>query len=151
MEWADKLGIELTQDMLEIESSEFNVGEVTGVNLFHEDLASHNVKLLNYWLRNRLIYLPIHHALNDDKNGITEFDISLHQIISRNMLFSWNRFKVSKLKNYSCPVTSFAIFVHDTPIEIENHPIPYLLKQLWEEAERTPYNYTIQAQNESLK
>ena len=133
--WSNKLNIELNHSFIDIEKSEFNLGEAIAFDLDEEDLSWQEPKLLNYWLRNRLIHLPIFNVVKDEKDGIVELDITLHQILSRNTLFSWNYFKVGKLKFYSCPSVAFAIFVHDYPIWTENHPIPSLIEKLWEKSE----------------
>lgn len=57
-------------DMMFIESSEFNIGEVQGVRFYPEDLESTNPKLLNYWLRNRLAYFIKNYVLRLDQLGM---------------------------------------------------------------------------------
>ena len=133
--WSNKLKIELSNSMIDYEKSEFNLYDSLDVELRPENLEDSNERLLNFWQRNRLAYQLIFDAIQNDKNGIVELNISLHQILSRNLLFTWNYFKIKELGFYTCPVTAYAIFVSDTPIIPERHPLPTLIKQLWKKAE----------------
>ena len=85
-------------DSLWIESSEFMLGEAHGLQLTPERLSSKEVKLLNYWLRNRLVYCLQKNVVLDNRLKVTEFDISVHQALTREKLFSWNRFRINKTK-----------------------------------------------------
>ena len=95
-----QLSIDST-DQLVVEKSEFNVGEVASLDLKTEDLESYNPKLLNYWLRNRLLVHPYMNQVSSDQHGLVEFDIRLHQILNKANLLCWNRFTVLKVKNAS--------------------------------------------------
>jgi hypothetical protein len=58
------------EDMMFIESSEFNIGEVSGIKFSPEDLKSKDPKLLNYWLRNRLVYFLKNYPIRIDQFGM---------------------------------------------------------------------------------
>ena len=130
--WSNKLGIKLTDSLIDIENSKLKYVEYANLDVRTENLKIQNERLLNFWQRNRLIHQPMFHTIQNDKNGIVEFDITLHQILSKNSLLSWNSFKIGQLdKIYTCPVNAYAIFVCDTPISPEYHPLPFLIDLLW--------------------
>jgi hypothetical protein len=62
---------------------------------------------------------------------IIEYDIRMQQALTRQRIFRFSGFNLKSMKTAKYPVTSFAILVHDYPIQIENHPLPAILKQLF--------------------
>jgi hypothetical protein len=137
-----KLEIKVSRkDLMDMGCSEFNIGEITGLKLDKESLDIKNAKQLNFWLRNRLSYNASKLKLEDDKKGLVEYDILLHQILTRNSLLSWNRFRLGKIKYCTYPVNTLAVFVHDVPIETENHPFPNLIKLVIDLYKETSDNF----------
>ena len=44
-------------------------------------------------------------------------------------LLCWNNFKIGKSNEYTCPLKSAAILIHDYPLDVSSHPLPKLLKE----------------------
>ena len=104
--------------------------EIKKMKFYPEDVKSTNPRLLNYWLRNRLVYSLKNYVLKSNIHSLTEFDINLHKALTMNKLFCWNRFMVNAAKGLDFPVKALAIFAHDQPVPAL-HPLQIKVRDLW--------------------
>ncbi|CAI2362861.1 unnamed protein product [Moneuplotes crassus] len=135
------------EDMMPLELGDFDPDQKKFPKLYPENMKSKDPSLLNYWLRNRLAFSPYRSAKNVDfkgigdtpdvlagssSNTIVEFDIGIHQALTREKSFAWRKFKNMSTEESSCPIYAYAVLTHDYPIKTEYHPLCILLKKFYD-------------------
>ena len=73
-------------------------------------------------------------SIRSDKSEITEYDINLHKYHFAKNLFLLKSLTVNEGSSlYACLANLIAVFAHDYPINLESHPLPRMVRHLYEE------------------
>ncbi|CAI2360205.1 unnamed protein product [Moneuplotes crassus] len=121
--------IQQQRNYKEIEGKEASFIEA----LNKENLSTDSRTSFKYWYLNRMIYsLP--EIPSKTQSSIIQFDTSVHQELMKDRLFFWKGLQVMKTRNASCPIKALAVFTHDYPIKVEEHPLVHIVKDLYKKS-----------------